>query len=130
MVVNRKMTNDKRMKEKKTYLFLLLLIFGALCFGGGVLFGQHMLTERGFVYEEHTNEVEQEAAVSASDLVDLNTASAEELEAVPGIGTVTAEKIISSREEEGLFDDVRNLVDRGILGEGKLEQVAPYLKTE
>lgn len=124
------MTNDKMRKEKKSYIFLFLLVFGALCFGGGVLFGQYMLTERGFVYEENADDGEQVSSVAVPDLVNLNTASAKELETIPGIGSVMAEKIISSREEEGYFDDVRSLVDRGILGEGKLEQVAPYMKVE
>lgn len=117
-------------KEKKTYIFLILLVFGALCFGGGVFYGQYMLTERGFVYEENADDAEQVSSVEVPDLVNLNTASAKELEKIPGIGAVTAKKIINSREEEGDFDDVHGLVERGILGEGKLEQVAPYMKVE
>lgn len=117
-------------KEKKTYIFLILLVFGALCFGGGVFYGQYMLTERGFVYEENADDAEQVSSVEVPDLVNLNTASAKELEKIPGIGAVTAKKIINSREEEGDFDDVHGLVERGILGEGKLEQVAPYMKAE
>lgn len=124
------MTNNKMRKEKKTYIFLILLVFGALCFGGGVFYGQYMLTERGFVYEENADDAEQVSSVEVPDLVNLNTASAKELEKIPGIGAVTAKKIINSREEEGDFDDVHGLVERGILGEGKLEQVAPYMKAE
>ncbi|MBQ2764021.1 MAG: hypothetical protein IJF43_03155, partial [Firmicutes bacterium] len=66
-------------KEKKTYLFLIMLVFGALCFGGGVLFGQYMLTERGFVYEESAAASEQVSSADISDLVNINTASAKEL---------------------------------------------------
>ena len=130
MVVNRKMANDKMRKEKKSYIFLMLLVFGALCFGGGVLFGQYMLAEKGFVYEEDAGNAEQTMIIENDDLVNINTASGKELENVPGIGAVTAEKIIGSREEEGLFDDVHALVERGVLGEGKLEQIAPYLTVE
>lgn len=130
MVVNRKMAKDLKLKEKKTYIVLILLVFGALCFGCGVLYGQYMLTEKGFVYEEKTAESERGSANPITVAINLNTASREELETVPGIGSVTAKKIINSREEEGNFDDVYNLVERGILGEGKLEQIAPYLKTE
>ena len=51
-----------------------------------------------------------EAAV-ASDLegLDLNTAAAEQLEQLPGIGPVLAERIVTWREENGPFtgeDDV------------------------
>lgn len=124
------MTKDNHMKQKKTWILLVLLLFGALCFGGGVLYGQFMLTEKGFVYEENTWIEENGTSVSVSDQVNINAASVEELMSVSGIGEVTAEKIIASREEEGTFDDVYDLVARGILGEGKLEQISAYLMVE
>ncbi|MBR5329776.1 MAG: helix-hairpin-helix domain-containing protein [Firmicutes bacterium] len=90
-----------------------------------------MLTQKGFVYEENAlAESDEVRSVSVSDQVNINTASVEELMSVSGIGEVTAEKIIASREEEGAFDDVHDLVARGILGEGKLEQISAYLRVD
>ncbi|WP_255596157.1 ComEA family DNA-binding protein [Cellulomonas sp. C5510] len=43
--------------------------------------------------------------------VDLNTASATELEALPGIGPVLAERIVAWRTEHGTFADVEALED-------------------
>ncbi|MBD3779029.1 MAG: ComEA family DNA-binding protein [Micrococcales bacterium] len=43
--------------------------------------------------------------------VDLNTATAAELEALPGIGPVLAERIVSWRGEHGAFADVDSLED-------------------
>lgn len=111
------------MKENKTRIILIILLFGAFCFGGGVFFGQYMLTEKGFVYEEQSAE-----RVTAAR--NINTASAAELAEVKGIGAVTAEKIVTSREEEGAFASVEELKERGILGETKFLEVAPFLTVD
>ncbi len=54
-------------------------------------------------------------------LVNLNTASAEELTSLPKIGPVTAERIIRYREEFGNFSDVDELNNVKGIGEKTIE---------
>jgi comEA protein len=59
--------------------------------------------------------------------ININTANSEELQLVPGIGPVTAEKILQMRKSYGPFksvDDLRAI--RGI-GPKRLEKMRKYL---
>ncbi|HSW41388.1 MAG TPA: ComEA family DNA-binding protein [Patescibacteria group bacterium] len=59
---------------------------------------------------------------SSAGLVDLNTASAAALDALPGIGPATSAKIIAAREEAP-FTTVDELRSRGVLGEATFAKV-------
>jgi competence protein ComEA len=56
-------------------------------------------------------------------LVDVNTASATELEALPGIGEVLAATIVAYREEHGPFASVDQLEDVSGIGPSTLEDI-------
>lgn len=58
--------------------------------------------------------------------VNINTASKEDLIALPGIGETMAERIILYREEHGPFRSVDDLLNVRGIGRKKLERIAPY----
>ena len=59
--------------------------------------------------------------------VNLNTATADELDALPGVGPATAAAILAHREEHGPFRAVDDLLDVRGIGEAKLEQLRPLV---
>jgi competence protein ComEA len=67
-----------------------------------------------------------EAAVAgeaaSTGLVNLNTATPEELEALPGIGPVTVQRIVAARQERP-FASLDEAQERGVLDRGQLEQI-------
>lgn len=52
--------------------------------------------------------------------LDLNTATAEQLDALPGVGPATAEAILAYRQEKGRFRSVDELLEVRGIGEAKL----------
>jgi competence ComEA-like helix-hairpin-helix protein len=59
--------------------------------------------------------------------VNLNTATSEELQQVPGIGPVTAGKILQMRKSYGSFKSVDDLLAIRGLGAKRLEKMRKYL---
>jgi competence protein ComEA len=59
---------------------------------------------------------------STAGLVNLNTATPEELEALPGIGPVTVQKIVAARQERP-FTSLEDAVERGVIHRGQLEDI-------
>jgi competence protein ComEA len=64
-----------------------------------------------------------EAPSAASGPVSLSTATAEQLDALPGIGPVTAQKIVDYRTEHGAFHSVDELDAISGIGPAKLDQL-------
>jgi competence protein ComEA len=60
-------------------------------------------------------------------LVNINTASAEELQALPGIGSARAEEIVSLRKTRGPFRKVDDLLEVRGIGPAMLDRMRPQV---
>ncbi|HON37940.1 MAG: ComEA family DNA-binding protein [Desulfomonilia bacterium] len=78
-----------------------------------------LLTFGGLVYGE-----------SVKGQLNINTATIEELQLLPGIGQATAQNILDYREANGPFTSVEDIIKVKGVGDRKLEQLRHYLKTE
>ena len=67
-------------------------------------------------------------APSIEGTININTATASELEALPGIGPSLAEKIVAYRLEHGLFNEPEDLLQVSGVGPAKLEQIRDLIR--
>lgn len=66
-------------------------------------------------------------SLASNNLVDINRATAEQLQALPGIGPVLAGRIVAYREQNGPFRSPEDLLAVSGIGPKVLEQLKPYL---
>ena len=64
---------------------------------------------------------------SVAVTVDLNTATAEELRLLPGLGAKLAADVVEYRRSIGLFKSIEQLTEIRGIKQAKLDQLRPYL---
>lgn len=68
-----------------------------------------------------------ESKPALSGVVNINTASREELELLPGVGEVRAVAIVAERKERGGFKTIEELLEVKGIGVAMLEQLRPHV---
>lgn len=66
--------------------------------------------------------------VYSDDRININTADSDELQQLNGVGPVTAEKIISYREENGRFSAIEDIMNVSGIGEKTFEKFREDIK--
>ena len=113
-------------------VFCCMLVVLGICFG--FLFGYNAASSSFTVTVEPT-EAQQtdETTVEESKPqgpVDLNTATEEELECLPGIGPALVEDLVAYRQENGPFTMIDQIKNVSGIGEKKFAQMKPYIKVD
>ena len=110
---------EKQEKRGKIYYLLLALTVVFLC-----AVGLLSLRDRAFASPDtYTVKTERSASgdvIPERTLLDINTATAEQLEDLMGIGPVLAQAIVDYRTEHGPFSSVDELLEVSGIGEGQL----------
>ena len=94
-----------------------------------------VLTDGEKIYIPTADEVERgielpsaEGNISSDGSININEATAEELETLNGIGPVTAEKIIQYRTEYGKFEKKEDLMEVNGIGEKTYAQIKDKIR--
>jgi competence protein ComEA len=115
--------------KKITKAEIILLVLAAL-FVCLLLTLSHRTQAAG---TDYTITVQHEAALptgAAEEKVNINTASAQELTALDGIGEVLAGRIVAWRTENGPFETAEDLLNVKGIGEATLENLKDQIIVE
>ncbi len=118
---------------------VILFLSATLLIGAGIRFYQEAYPPtRQFDYrsadssfaafrDRLASDTIQKQTGTAGPLLDINSASKDELVGLPGIGKTLAERIVLFRENEGEFASVEDLQKVKGISKKKLEKLKPYI---
>jgi comEA protein len=69
----------------------------------------------------------QKSGPAAAEKINLNTASAEQLQSLPGIGPATAKSIVDYRAKVGKINRIEEIINIKGIGEKKFEKIKDRL---
>ena len=115
------------MKNPGTFL-LALICCCALTFTAGFFAGRNMdhTDIQLSTLPAQTQETAVSTAATAPQLVNINTADLAQLQTLPGIGPVLAQRILDYRQENGPFSTLSELTNVSGIGEKTLEGILDH----
>ena len=136
------------MKKSGSWGFVVIVALFA-GFLAGILAGRSIQADRveisPLLQQAEATVSEKDASISAGsitqespaqigtvpvNMVNINTASLEELDKLPGIGPSIAQQIIDYRMEHGAFNNIYELINISGIGEKKLAAILDYITVE
>lgn len=70
---------------------------------------------------------QQKPAGATTEKINLNTATSEQLQSIPGIGPVTAKSILDYRAKVGKFNKIEEIINVKGIGEKKFQKIKDRL---
>lgn len=132
------------MKKPVNILVALTCVFAA--FLGGFHIGRRLNRSPVYIYqtlpEKQSEPIPEEEEEAAEEIVEqtepekalfpmnINTATAEELVELPGIGPALAQRVVDYRTANGEFKAVEELVKVNGIGDSRMKELLPLVTVE
>lgn len=101
-----------------------------LCIMLGIFIGRK--TDRVYIPMDAFSTVPSESGPEADNIgkIDLNTATLQQLQLLPGIGPTMAQRILDYREIQGKFESIEQITNISGIGEKTFEKLKDYITVE
>lgn len=117
--------------NKKSKIFLYVVVFVLLVCGGLAV---ERFEKDAFIMETVATEdyipYESDLEESADGKININSASAEQLANLKGIGEKMSERIIKYRQDNGPFMSIEEIMKVSGISEKKFEDIKDYISIE
>ena len=118
------------MKKAKIAILSVSLIF--MCVMIGFLIGRlsaknHVILSSQNTSTDNADSAAETVSVIENGRININLATSQQLQMLPNIGDVLAERIVTYRSEHGPFDTVDDLTLVDGIGEKRLEALRQYI---
>jgi comEA protein len=110
-------------------LSVLLFLASAILYAGDSRPMAAITVESGEI-KEKLSLTEIEGNLKEARRVSINTATAEEITIIPGIGPAISSRIVEYREKYGKFSTVDSLIKVKGIGPAKLEKMREYVRID
>ena len=107
---------------------LLVFFVCALCLLMGIFIGRNQRKEYEILSPNTQIQSAPSVQTEESYLLDINTATATQLQELPGIGAVIAQRIVDYRNANGVFQSIEDLMNVEGIGEKKLQAIEELIK--
>ena len=114
----------------KKQAWILIAVTGAfLCLLLGVFIGRNF--NKSYINIQGVDTVQSQSSTTQSATsqgkIDINTATVDRLQLLPGIGEALAQRIVNYREENGSFATIEGLMNVSGIGEKKFANIKDYI---
>jgi competence protein ComEA len=108
-----------------------LMVLGAVAMIGlGVTWWQQQRTPIGIAKGSEPPYAKWDALIQQARQINLNQATAEELERLPEIGPATAQRIVEYRQQQGFFHSPEDVLNVPGIGPKTLDAIREYITVE
>lgn len=115
---------------KKPQWFLIGITGVFLCIMLGIFIGRK--TDRVYVPMDAFSAAPMESSpeINNTGKIDLNTATLQQLQLLPGIGPTIAQRILDYRETAGRFETIQQITNVSGIGEKTFDKLKDYITVE